>query len=433
MLVTEAVVEETARHAMKAYTDYRVRVTPSQRPLAWWEIADLESAFTREFEYLRTEGKVKPGQWSKYISRYAGPENYRRKRYTPDTSKMRSIVNAEGFGICAPEKRDKRWRRRQDAIEKVIYEESRKRHPDERRDVMKDKARIDAEMLMTVDDVVAGAQGQGAGERYLIISSATRLRELPKGVAGHLRDIPMVISLAEAAGIAALLPEQPIALRALHAFLFEDRIGRTLGGLEGTLLRIVREASSVALPGATRGVADSRTAPWGVRVRPRGHVLAPAGRARHPGRARREVVLDEGSRRRGDGRDATAVPSPPRAVSARRPPASADDQQQQQRRRDRAEHRQSRHRRQVRDDRELHRRRARVAAPSYAPPAAPAGGADDLVATRRLDPEVARTMAAEVLDGVDRCELNFRHPVRDGRRGLRSLVAVKPRAARTSW
>ena len=72
-----------------------------------------------------------------------------------------------------------------------------------------------------------------------------------------------------------------------------------------------------------------------------GHVLAPAGRALHPRRARREVVLDEGGRRRGDGRDATAVPSPPRAVSARRPPASADDQQQQQRKRDRADHRQS--------------------------------------------------------------------------------------------
>ena len=260
MLITDAVVEETARHAMKAYTDYRVRVSPIQRPLNWWEIADLESAFTREFEYLRTEGKVKAARWSQFIARYAGPENYSRMRYTPDTSKMRSILNAEGFGIRSPGTRDVEWEERQEAIEKVIYEESKKRHPDARRDVMKDKSRIDAEMLMTVADVVAGAQSQGAGEQYLIISSAVRLRQLPRGVRAHLRDIPEVISLAEAASMAALLPDQPIALQALHAFLFEDRIGRTLGGLEARLLRIVREASSVVLPGATRGVLQEEFA-----------------------------------------------------------------------------------------------------------------------------------------------------------------------------
>ena len=99
MLITDAVVEETARHAMKAYTDYKVRVSPIQKPLDWWEIADLESAFTREFEYLRAEGKAKASQWSQFIARYAGPENYSKQRYTPDTSKMRSILNADGIRL----------------------------------------------------------------------------------------------------------------------------------------------------------------------------------------------------------------------------------------------------------------------------------------------------------------------------------------------
>ena len=260
MLITDAVVEETARHAMKAYTDYKVRVSPIQKPLDWWEIADLESAFTREFEYLRAEGKAKASQWSQFIARYAGPENYSKQRYTPDTSKMRSILNADGFGIRSPGTRDVTWEERRDAIEKVIYEESNRWHADEQRNVMKDKSRIDAEMLMTVAEVVAGSQSQGSGERYLIISSAARLRQLPSGVRAHLQDIPEVISLAEAASIAALLPEQPISLQALHAFLFEDRIGRTLGGLEARLLRIVREASSVVLPGATRGVLQEEFA-----------------------------------------------------------------------------------------------------------------------------------------------------------------------------
>ena len=103
-------------------------------------------------------------------------------------------------------------------------------------------------------------------------------------------------------------------------------------------------------PGLPRGAS---ACDGGSRARPGGAIAA-------PGRGRREVVLDEGGRRRGDGRDATAVASPPGAVSARRPSASASAQQQQ-RKRERADHRQSRHRRQVRDDRELHGRRARVA------------------------------------------------------------------------
>ena len=47
-----------------------------------------------------------------------------------------------------------------------------------------------------------------------------------------------------------------------------------------------------------------------------GHSARPGGAIVAPGRARREVVLDEGGRRRGDGWDATAVPSPPVAVSS---------------------------------------------------------------------------------------------------------------------
>ena len=109
-------------------------------------------------------------------------------------------------------------------------------------------------------------------------------------------------------------------------------------------------AKSGRTPGLPRGVGRPRATA--------SHVLAPAGRG--AGRARREVVIKEGGRRRrGDGRDATAVSVAAGRPSARRSSASATAQQ---RKRERADHRQSRHRRQVRDDRELHRRRARVAA-----------------------------------------------------------------------
>ena len=260
ILITDAVAEEVARHAMKAYTDYRVRVERIRGQLDWWEIADLESAFTREFEYLRAEGRVQPGHWPRFIGRYAEPDRRAYGGQQPDTTRMRNLLSAEGFGICAPGEQNAAWREQRDIIKNIMFDEAMQRHPEERPDVRRDKSRIDAEMLITVADTIGQSQMEGAGERFVLISSAKRLKRLPSGVGIRLRDVPEVISLAEAATVAALLPEEPISLRALHAFLFEEHIGRTLGGLEAVLLRIVRESSSIVLPGATRGVLQEEFA-----------------------------------------------------------------------------------------------------------------------------------------------------------------------------
>ena len=101
---------------------------------------------------------------------------------------------------------------------------------------------------------MADSHTKGTGERYMLITSARRLRHLPANVKAKLPDVPDVLSLAEAATIASLLPEQPVSLRALHALLFEGHFQKAVGGLEGLLLRIVRESSSAVMPGATRGV-----------------------------------------------------------------------------------------------------------------------------------------------------------------------------------
>ena len=255
IMVTDAVAEETARHAMKAYTDYRVRVAPITGTLEWYEIADLESAFTREFEFLRQEGKVKAQHWSRFIGRYAGEETKGYdKRRRPNTSKMRSILSSESFSIHSIGDQSSHWQTQRDALTKAMYEESTRRHPDGRPDVAENKSRIDAEMLIAVSRTIADSQAKGAGERYILITSARRLRNLPSNIRGQLPETPEVLSLAEAATIASLLPEHPVSLHALHALLFEGHFAKTVGGLEALLLRIVHESSSAVLPGATRGV-----------------------------------------------------------------------------------------------------------------------------------------------------------------------------------
>ena len=255
IMVTDAVVEETARHAMKAYVDYRVRVESVTGALKWYEIADLESAFTREFEYLRNEGKVKARDWRRFILRYAGEDNRGRGKWQrPNMSKMRSLLSSESLAIRSPESDNADWRSRRDLIEGEIFEDARRRRPGDRRDITKHKSRIDAEMLMTMLNTMTDSQAAGRGERYVLITSARRLQNLPEKVETLLRDRPEVLSLAEAATIAAFLPECPMSLQALQAVLFEGHFEKAVGDLEEVLLRIVRESSSAVLPGATRGV-----------------------------------------------------------------------------------------------------------------------------------------------------------------------------------
>jgi hypothetical protein len=133
VLITEAVAEEAARHAMKAYTDYRVRVEPVRRVLEWYEIAELESAFTREFESARREGRVKPEQWPAFIGRYAGEEI---KRYgkppLPNTRKMRSILSGESFSIRSSGERTARWETERDSLAQEMFKEAMRLFPDSR-------------------------------------------------------------------------------------------------------------------------------------------------------------------------------------------------------------------------------------------------------------------------------------------------------------
>ena len=167
---------------------------------------------------------------------------------------MRSILSSESFSIRAPGDQNIQWHTQRDTLAKAMYEEVTRRHPDGRPDVAENKSRIDAEMLITVSRTIADSQVKGAGERYILITSARRLRNLPKNIRGQLPETPEVLSLAEAATIASLLPEHPVSLHTLHALLFEGHFAKTVGGLEAMLLRIVRESSSAVLPGATRGV-----------------------------------------------------------------------------------------------------------------------------------------------------------------------------------
>jgi hypothetical protein len=66
--------------------------------------------------------------------------------------------------------------------------------------------------------------------------------------------VPEVLSLPEAATLAALLPEQPVNLRAMRSLLFEGHFEKRIKGLEGVLLRVVQGIDSAVMPASSRGV-----------------------------------------------------------------------------------------------------------------------------------------------------------------------------------
>jgi len=255
IMITDSVAEEVARHAMKAHVDYRIRVASRRVPLTWYEIGDLESAFSRDFEFMRLEGKVRAEQWQRYIERLAGREQWTAEgALRPNTPLMRQILSRDRFIIRSPQASDASWEKKRDELATQIHRQNSTGQSEEVVRILQDKARIDAEMLLAVSRAMAEAESEGKGQRFLLVSSAGRLRRLSQGVKAGLPHVADVISLPEAVCLASMLPGRAISLKAMQGLLFEGHFGKSVRGLEARLLRIVRETSSVVLPGASRGV-----------------------------------------------------------------------------------------------------------------------------------------------------------------------------------
>lgn len=269
--VTHAVAEEVARHAMKAHVDYEKQVAASERPLRWFDLESLESAYTREFESLRLEGKVASSEWKRFIERYTGPLRYTaERRLRPDTGRMRQILSGDGFNVLpashAYEIADK------DALTDALYEHSRNRPrrqrlpgvrlPEDYEDTdvddfdsrARDKARLDAELLRAVAREVESSEGKGMGERFALVSNAWILRNLPSKAMDELPSKVEVITLAEAGYLASLLPGAVVGVSTMKGLLFDGQFRTILKKNEQKLLSLVRTSRTASVNGASRGV-----------------------------------------------------------------------------------------------------------------------------------------------------------------------------------
>lgn len=267
-MITAAVAEEAARHAMKAHVDYDVQVA-GKPALAWNELQDLESAFTREFEHCRLEGQVAAAAWRRYIEAFTGPfARGQDGRLVPNTTKMRQILTRDGYMVLPPGANDERWRQQVDSISQIVMrvrsEMERRRaaasgqeaeaFEDEREDVKKDKARLDGELLVGVARAMEDAEAAGRGERFVLVTSSSTLRRVPGVARNELGSVPEVLTPIEASLLAALLPAAPVGLGVLRGLLFEGEFRRRLEPVMRQFIQVLGRIKSAKIPGASRGV-----------------------------------------------------------------------------------------------------------------------------------------------------------------------------------
>lgn len=257
-VVPHAVAEEVARHAMKAHVDYDMQVLTLSRQRRWYELEELQSSFTREFESLRLKGMRGGQNWTKFIARYTG--GLRRDqagKLQPNTSKMREILAGEGFRVLPSGYGQQGFDVRLADLTRAFAAHRTKFYKTENvfDALSQDKSRIDAEMFIGAEAEVEASQRAADNQHWFLVTGSAYLRALPDTVTKQLAATPTTMSIGEAALLVSLFPTHPAPVAALRALLYDETFSKSISGMQSTLLNIMRNAGSVAeVSGAGRGV-----------------------------------------------------------------------------------------------------------------------------------------------------------------------------------
>jgi hypothetical protein len=256
VVVPRAVVEEVARHAAKAHVDYREQVQAGLPPRTGYELYELQSAFTREFEYMRGLDKVRSSGWTNYIESFTGPMKIGGGRLEPDIDRMAKILTRERFEIVATDTSapdfDQKVQRLTHALQ--LEWNARSGREDEGVDFSRpDKCRIDAELLLAVEKAASDERARVKPFRWFLISSSNYLRRLSRTALTHLNNRPDVLRPGQAAFFASLVPDVPVSTASLASIIFDDAFRGTLMPVDSMLLRVLRNTAGVTVLPAMRG------------------------------------------------------------------------------------------------------------------------------------------------------------------------------------
>jgi hypothetical protein len=239
ILVAEPVLQEVARHAWIAETDF-VEVQ-ALLPGTFRDRTHLiRNAFVRGFATLLDRGKAKKRQWQQFIGQFRGKAPY-------DYSNIKNILWGDHKFGELPKASSKYQTARQEAYDYLMQKGPHRGENDKHHE---DKTRRDSELYAAMIEHAENLRLAGSSAACYLLSSAGRLvrveRRLRGTEAGH------VIPISAVAYLLSLVPGRSLGLSALRSFLFDGRWHEQMSDFELASLRVVRQTENFDLPWAKR-------------------------------------------------------------------------------------------------------------------------------------------------------------------------------------
>lgn len=241
LFVPEPVLEEVAYHASIAQRDF----DEVRRLLPGTEVDReriIENVFVRAFAHYMAHREAKLGQWRTYISQFRGQKPY-------DSTNLFAHLNAE-FAFEKLPSRSEQYERLEVDVFRFLGSENLKRGQTGK--IASDKARRDARLYAELVNYVRMVRASDPGATCLLVSSAHRLTAVERRF-GQSAEPQLVVAISTVLYLLSLLPQVSLGIKAMKAFLFEDRRLGFSSDLERTILRLVRSSSEVMMPWAKRG------------------------------------------------------------------------------------------------------------------------------------------------------------------------------------
>ena len=213
VFVADPVLHEVAYHASIADHDYRENQSwlPGSRSD---RLRLIDNAFVRGFAEVLAQGKGNRSQWRAYIGQYIG-------RNRNDTAKVLDVLRQE-HGIDrlpASTLTELDLERRAKAF---LRNEADKRFSGDALGRALDKADRDAQLYAAMVRYIRTRRDNEPGAMCFLVSSARRLLDVEAAI-GETGESRVVVPLSVVLHLVALAPEVRIGLRALSAYLFDEK------------------------------------------------------------------------------------------------------------------------------------------------------------------------------------------------------------------
>lgn len=240
LLVAESVLEEVAYHAWISENDFRqvrhfLPGSPEDR------LRLIENVFVRSFAEHMSKGDASLGHWRRFIGQYAGSSAF-------DWSRCLALLKAE-YSIDKLPLQSSEYDDLELSVKAFLVQDAERQGFHGK--IARDKSARDARLYVGMLNYQRLIRANDAGATCLLVSSAHRLARTEREFC-EAGEREFVVPISTVLMLLSLLPQVPLGLSAMKAFLFEDRRPGFSTDLERNVLRLLRSSHQVSLPWGKR-------------------------------------------------------------------------------------------------------------------------------------------------------------------------------------